>query len=383
MGAAVRRGERPAVAQPLAAPLHLVASPREPLDAVVVRDGGRDLLADLLGRHEVHESRPLRVDARGKIAVDLPFRPCLADPWAWDLRAEDDPSFGGRLGPAAGLLVAGHGGQEDDCPLVRGVEQHLRRDHDIRVHAKRHPPERCGDRIRIGQRVQEVAPRRVENVHLAAARGFDHLCRREPALAANLEAVPRGQVCGGFGRDRDATRQGGRVRAHLGATLDPGMTADRHEPCARPANVSPREREVDDRLHVLGPADVLGHAHRPDDHRGPRRGVHPGEPLHVRSRRARPALEVVERLALERRPEVVPALGVVANEALVGSSRFDKAFEDAVDEGHVAARVNGKELVCHLRPKDRRLDVRRHPVTVEARLAIGVHHGDLEALLPP
>ena len=113
------------------------------------------------------------------------------------------------------------------------------------------------------------------------ARGLDHLRRVEPALRRHLESPLRAQRGCVLRVDRQPTGKRRRVAAHLRAALHAGVAADRHQACARPPDVAPRERQVHDRAHVVDAGRVLRDAHRPHEHRRLGLGVHAGEPRHV------------------------------------------------------------------------------------------------------
>ena len=103
-----------------------------------------------------------------------------------------------------------------------------------------------------GQHVEEVATARPQHVEVAAPRRLDHLRRVEtPASSAPRTPTARPSVRRVRGVDRESAGKRRRVAAHLGAALHAGVTADRHQPGAGAADVAPREREVDDRLHVV------------------------------------------------------------------------------------------------------------------------------------
>src|SRR5439155_22224912 len=123
------------LAEACAAPLHLIAGLRELLDTCVRRHDPRYLAADGERVLETHEAGALGRDARREVEEDLPLRPRLARTRARDLRTERDAPLGGRLGAAAALLVARRS-REEHHGLAR--LEHLRRDDDVLVDAKRH-----------------------------------------------------------------------------------------------------------------------------------------------------------------------------------------------------------------------------------------------------
>ncbi len=217
-------------------------------------------------------SRALGVDPLGQVAEDLPLGARLADPRPPDLGAEGDATLGGGLGAAVALLVArGRRQQHDDLPRV---DEHLGRDHDVLVDAHRGPGEAVGDEGGVGERVEEVAAARVEDLDPPVAGGLDHLLRRQPRRRGRGEAPVLGDGRRRVRVERDAARQRGGVGAHLGAALHPGVAADGHEARPLAPHVAPRQREVDHGPHVVRPEGVLGEAHRPDEDGRVRGGVH-------------------------------------------------------------------------------------------------------------
>jgi hypothetical protein len=76
----VRGREPPAVAQPLAAPLDLVAGVAQLLDAGVGRDDPGDLLTDRLRVGAAEQVGPDGIDAAGEVEVDVPLGADLAGP---------------------------------------------------------------------------------------------------------------------------------------------------------------------------------------------------------------------------------------------------------------------------------------------------------------
>ena len=135
------------------------------------------------------------------------------------------------------------------------------------------------------------------------------------------------------------------------------MAADRHEPRAGAPNVPARQCQVDEGEDVIGPAGMLGHPHRPDEHRALGRRVHRGEARHVRDRGAAPAREILERCRLQGRAELVESARVLAHEALVHTPRGDERLQRAVQERGIATGVHGEEFIGHLRAEDSALRV--------------------------
>ncbi len=102
---------------------------------------------------------------------------------------------------------------------------------------------------------------------------------------------------------------------------------------------------------------------------------------HVGTRGTRCLFEPVERLVLELGEEPVEPGGVFVDEAPVDPTAREQLLQHAVDECDITAGVDREELVGDLRPEQRALDVRRHPVTLEPGLAQRIHDRDPRAPL--
>ncbi len=241
----------------------------------------------------------------------------------------------------------------------------------------------CVDELGVGQHVEEVAAARPQHVDLAARRRP----RPSPRRRGPGRARPGTRTLRELGRAlrrRSATPPGNAVAyAPISdAALHAGVTADRHEPGARPADVAAGEREVHDRGDVVDAVLVLRDPHRPDQHRGSRRRVdarrsapcrratRPTAPRGRRTTRAR------ARRAARRSPSVCSRTNSRSIAAL-----GEHHLQHAVDERDVATDVHREEVVGHLGAEHRALDVARHPVALEPGLAQRVDHHDLRAAL--
>ena len=365
VGPAVGGRELPAVAEPRSAPLHLVAGLREGLDARVHGHDPGDLVADGLSGRDVDEVGAVRVDPLGELAEDLPLGAGLPHLGPADLGAEGDAPLGGGLGAAVALLVAGGGGQQHH-DLAR-IHQHLGGDHDVLVHAHGRAGEAVGHQPRVGQHVEEVAAARVEDLEAAVGRGLDHLLRAQAGGVGHVEAPLPRELGRRLRAHRHPAREGRGVGAHLRAALDPGVPADGHQAGARTAHVAPRQRQVDDRPHVLRAERVLGEAHRPDEDGGVGGRVHGGEPLHVGPRCAREPLQLVEPEVVQGGGELVEARRVLRDEALVEGAGRGQHLHHAGDERDVAADVHREELVGHPASRTGRSRRWRAPSSARAR----------------
>ena len=250
------------------------------------------------------------------------------------------------------------------------------------MHAQRCARERAADRIGIGQGLQEVAAARPEHVDLAAPGGLDHLRRGETTMRGNVEAVVLAERAGVLISDGKASRERGRVRAHLGAALHAGVAADRHESRAGATDVASREREIDDPLHAFRSADVLRDAHRPHQHRRARVAVRFRERAKLLDGASGGRSEIVERRRGEHGTELVETDRVLADERFVDPAVLDQDLQGPAHEREIAAGVDGEEGVGHLRAEDRTLDARGHPVVLEPRLAKRVDDHDPGPPLP-
>ena len=115
----------------------------------------------------------------GELGEDPPLAAGLAER-VGDLRAERDLALGRRARAAALLLVARGRRQQDD---VVAVDEHLRRQDDVLVHAQRHAAERRLDPRRVGHHLEQVRAVDEQHVEVAALGGLDHLRRRQPDVA--------------------------------------------------------------------------------------------------------------------------------------------------------------------------------------------------------
>ena len=151
------------------------------------------------------------------------------------------------------------------------------------------------DVLGVGQDVEEVAAGGEEDVELAAAAASIISGAVLPVSAGTSKPHCSASFAAFSVVHRLAARERRRVAAHLGAALDAGVAADRHQPAALAADEAAGEAEVDDRPHVVLAALVLGDAHAPDETRRARpapsirasssisaRGL-PGEPLELGS----------------------------------------------------------------------------------------------------
>ena len=231
-------------------------------------------------------------------------------------------------------------------------------------------------RRRIGQRLQEVAAHHPEDVERAAVGRVHHLGRGQP-LEGRAAGSPRPAA-----KRRAVRLLQPRRAAHLGAALHAGVPADRHDPDLLAAHPAAGQADVHQGLDGVDAVGVLGQAHRPDEDPVPRVAQHaPRSGASPRAwRRSPPPGAPSPAPRRGRAPPRSPRCAR-AMKALVDPALGHQHLEHAVQEGEVAAGVDGEPLVGELRAEHRRLRHRRHPVALEAGLEVGVDHRHLRALL--
>ena len=202
-------------------------------------------------------------------------------------------------------------------------------------------------RSRVGQHLEEVAAGGEQDVELARVPAASSISRRRQARRA---AGPRSPSAPRARRRSRASTGGaagkrGRVAAHLGAALDARVAADRHQPAALAADEAARQRQVDDRAHVVLAALVLRDAHAPDEHRalGLARASARSSSISSRGRPAAASSVLPARAA--------PASRAARRSRSVCSSTkrssiqplLDQVLQRADEEGDVAADVDLEE----------------------------------------
>ncbi len=349
------------------------------LDALIPGDDPGDLLADRLRAGKTHLLRQLGTHARGELAEDLPLGSRFADARPRNLRAIDHPPLGRGLGDAAGNFVASHGGQKQHRLATLG--EHLRRERDVHVNAQGDALQRLVDARRIRHHLAEVAADGKKDVEVARLRRVERFGEGEPRLARHRKAIVRRERSGVLGRNRQAARQRRGVRPHLGAALHARVAADRHHSAAFSPHEALAERQIEDGVDGRFGVRVLRHPHPPDeDHLlGLREQLGVGG--HLVPREAAQALEHPEVHPLERRAQLVEPCRVRLDEARVQPALLEHHLQNAVHKGPVPSRLHLEETVADARAKKRALQVRRDPVRVHPRLAVGADGHDLRPCL--
>ena len=346
------------------------------LHAIVERNDACDFLPHLLARRATERVPPFWIRGQCNVAQDLPFRPRFAH-LAGDFGREHHAPLGARFRAAVVLFVAGLGGQQEN--LVPRFEQHLVGDNDVLVHPQGHALQRFRDVLGIGHRTQQVAADEVKYVELPSIRGFQHFSRRIAGLRRDRETVLRGQRFGIRGVDRFAAGKRGGVRAHLGAALDGGVPANRHDATVIAAEPAAREREVEDHPDTVRAPWVLRDAHAPDDDTGARAGHELREVFHARARQTRGFLQFGPVERADAGDQFRPADRVVVEERLIGAADRVEVFECAVQECDVATLGDRVPVIGDVGAEERALGGGGHPVPLHARLEVGIDQHDLGA----
>ena len=160
------------------------------------------------------------------------------------------------------------------------------------------------------------------------------------------------------------------------------MAADWNEPGAGKAREAAHQSEVADREHRVDAVPVLGQTHRPDEDRLRPGAEEPGEALHLGARGAARALEIAPGSSPQRRLDGGEILGGALDEALRDAAgQVEESLHRPVEEGEVAAGIDGEPVLGQVGAEDRARRDRRYPVALEARLAIRVDDRDLGSAL--
>ncbi|MDF9864813.1 hypothetical protein M2437_003795 [Methylorubrum pseudosasae] len=206
--------------------------------------------------------------------------------------------------------------------------------------------------LRVGHRADEISAEPNEGFHLAGENAFAGLDRVHPLLAGRLEVVHLLEFI-----ERHQRRLVGDADGAL--ALHVRVAAHGADAGAGPPDIAAQEQQVDEHLHRLGAAAVLGQAHPVDaDHR-PRAGVDGGGRLHP--------LAPQPGLGLQRRPfepvaellELFEAVGVLGDEIDIENARApfrlrlsihgEERLADAAERRDVAAGLHLMVLSRNLR----------------------------------
>ena len=200
--------------------------------------------------------------------------------------------------------------------------------------------EQGGGTMLVRLRLCGVLADDVERCEIAALHRLEHL-RHVPAITRLDRGVPgalerRAHV--GIENVLEARKAIGN-RAHVAATLHVVLTAQRVESRAVTAHVSGKQREVDQREHVVDGIVMLGDAERPADHGaiGSRVGV--SGLLNGVRRNARLALRERERVGLDAGPVRLESSRGVADESRVRETCMNDLAGHGVGERDVAPDV--------------------------------------------
>ena len=157
------------------------------------------------------------------------------------------------------------------------------------------------------------------------------------------------------------------------------MATNRHDAVFVAADVTPRQREIENRLNPIPAKRVLGDAHAPDEN-----GIFCiadefGEFLHGRAVETRVFLQ---RLPVHRRQvglQFLESRRVLVNEVLVNPSLGEEDFHHAREEGDVAALAYGEPVIGDVRSKERGVGIGWHPILFHAGLEVGIHQNNFRS----
>ena len=172
----------------------------------------------------------------------------------------------------------------------------------------------------VGLAARGILADDVDRAQLAMVHGLEHLAEVPAFVHREVGAAPRPREL--FVQVGDfeilETGQAGRDRPHVAAALDVVLPTQRVEAAAVAADLARKERQVDQRDHVVYCVVVLCDAERPADHPGLGAPVVERDLLDRRGRHARVRFGTLERVGLDAPRKFVVAGGGPRDELLVG-----------------------------------------------------------------
>ena len=192
---------------------------------------------------------------------------------------------------------------------------------------------------RVGVGLSDVLAEDVQGLELAADRRIEHV--RDPQSRGAVDRnSPRAleALRGILVRDLLVAGQQVRQRAHVGGALDVVLAAERVDPAgAGPPDVSGQDREVGERSHAVGPVRVLGDPESVDDRRRARLAVEESGASKVVGPHAGYPLDLLGRVLVQQRAQLVHAVRALAKEILVGVAFGQQHVGQPVEDRHVRA----------------------------------------------
>ena len=236
-------------------------------------------------------------------------------------------------------------------------------------------------KVRLGHGLQEVAAHHVEEVEMAGMGCLKHLARihalpGRDRMAPELLEVPRI-----FLIHRQASRKAARHRAALGPSLHAAVASDGHQPAVLPPYHSASQRQVYHRAHVIYSPPLLGEPHAPDENSISYPGIEFRKAHDLGPGQTGLLFQHLPALRCQLRAQLGDSRGVLGEEAVVHPVPLQQNFQRTVEKSHIAARTDRKEIIPQAAAKQRALRYRRHPVTLQARLAVRIHHHDAGSIL--
>ena len=209
-------------------------------------------------------------------------------------------------------------------------------------------------------------------------RGLDHLRGNHPRRVGTSKPhssprAPRRCV------DGDATRERGRIRAHFRAPLNTRMAANRHQPAHLAPDEPARQRQIDNRAHILLAGCVLGDPHAPDEDGRPGGPDHLAERAHLLFGKPAGGFQLRPGECLDRGLQRIEAGRVFGDEVVIDQILFEDVFQRPAQERDISALCNKEGLIGDLRAEHRAFRDRRHPVAFHPRFAVGIDEYDLSA----
>ena len=194
--------------------------------------------------------------------------------------------------------------------------------------------------IEIGVRHRRVLALDIHAPDLAGIRGMDDLDHGQPGLLGERR-LPKLLE---FGVDRRALHVGivrveHRDQAGIGGALHVVLAAQRMKPGAGPADLAAYQRQRNEAARIVGAVHVLGNAHAPEDH-GPLGAAEgAGDLADGLWRDAGDRGHRLGAVGGEMLLQPLEILGIGLEVLHVVEALFDDHMHDAVEQGHVARRL--------------------------------------------
>src|SRR5262249_23245156 len=150
------------------------------------------------------------------------------------------------------------------------------------------------------------------------------------------------------------------------------MTADGHQPALVTPNITTRQANIKDHGNGVSAKYMLGYSHAPDEDSGFRLVQELSKFPHIFPTQPRLLLENFDGEGKYLSAEFIEPNRMGSNEFLVFPAVLEQEPQYPVEKSDVAALCNREPVIHDIRPEDRAVKVRWHPVSLHARFAIGV-----------